>query len=361
MSIPLSPTLSPAGGEGEQNGGMVPDALLDGIAARPDDAGVWEVLTDWLLEQDAPGATLARCDLELFRGISNPDLLGALSDARAQRPKLPFEPYGGYDALWRCGYVVRLQLTSQLPAHQFAPLLAAPALRGLHHLRYEDLSAREGGRAFFEGLGGPPVSQQMAQLCVAVTPQLRRFTLQLEERVMPLLPSDLSQVFDALAAGLPKKVERVDLSLPELSERSLDSLGALAQRLKQLNLDGTKMTALGPGALARMMDAAPGCTFFFAGTWRSPRDLEHPRAQWLAPEVVAWLEHEETGVLVPLTPASAHDGFFAPSWPNVARSLKRELLGWSRRDAPLPNGEPSLLEDGALLLLEGAGWRFRIR
>ena len=78
----------------------VPEALLDGIASRPEEVGVWEVLTDYLLEQDAPGATLARCELELFRGISNPDLLGALSDARARRPRLPFEPYGGFDAIY---------------------------------------------------------------------------------------------------------------------------------------------------------------------------------------------------------------------------------------------------------------------
>lgn len=336
---------------------LVPDALLDGIAARPDEAGVWEVLTDYLLEQDAPGATLARCDLELFRGISNPDLLGALAEARAQRPKLPFEPYGGFDALWRCGYVVRLQLSTRIPGPHLEQLLAAPALRGLHHLRFEDLTAREGGRAFFEELGGLPIAQRMAQLSAAVTPHLRRFSLHLEERAMPLLPPDVSHVLEALTAGLPKKVERVDLAFSELAEPSLEALGALARRVKQLNLDGTKLTALSPAAVLRLVEGAPGCTFFLGGTWRSARELLHPRVQWLAPDVVAWLEHEQTGVVTPLTPTTPHDGFEAPSWRGLARHLRRELLGWSR----VEGRSLTLIEDGAQLLLDGAVWRFRLR
>ena len=188
----LSPTLSPSG-RGRQwvcsRLQPVPDALLDGIASQPDDPGVWEVLTDFLLEQDAPGATLARCDLELFRGISNPDLLGALSEARAKRPKLPFESYGGFDA------------------------------------------------------------------------------------------------------------------------------------------------------------------------------LTHPRLQWLAPDVVAWLENEESGVLTPLTPTTPHDGFEAPSFPALGRSLRRELLGWSRlgiaEDSRLVTGP--LIEDGEQLALDGNVLRFHRR
>ena len=335
----------------------VPDALLDGIAAQPDDPGVWEVLCDYLLEQDDPGATLARCDLELFRGISNPDLLGALSEARARRPKLPFEPYGGYDVLWRCGYVVRLLLSTEVSAAYVAPLLAAPALRGLHHLRFEDRSARDGGRSFVNELGGPPLTPRLTQLCAAVTPHLRRFTLDLEERMMPVLPTELAHVLDALTAGLPRKVERVDLALTQLEAPSLEALGALARRVKQLNLDGTRMTRLDPAALRRAVEGAPDCTFFLGGTWRSARELVHPRIQWLAPDVVAWLEHEETGVVVPLTPSSPHDGFLAPSWRQLRRSLRRELLGWSRVDG----ASLVLIDDGDQLELDDAIWRFHLR
>lgn len=334
---------------------LVPDAILDGIAARPDDVGAWEVLTDYLLERDAPGAVLARCDLELLRGISNPDLLGALAEARAQRPKLPFEPYGGFDALWRCGYVVRLQLSTRIPGEQLAQLLAAPALAGLHHLRFEDLTAREGGRAFFEELGGQSIAQRMTQLAAAVTPHLRRFSLYLQERAMPLLPPDATQVLEALTAGLPKKVQRVDLSFSQLTEPSLEALGALARRVQELNLDGTRLTTLSLESLQALVDGAPRCTFFFGGTWRSERELIHPRVRWLTPEVVAWLEHEEKGVVIPLSPAHPHDDFESPAWPSLRRHLRRELLGWSR------TGAPGLLDDGALLQLDGAAWRFRLR
>ena len=135
----------------------VPEAMLDDIAARPDEPGVWEVLTDYLLEHEAPGATLARCDLELFRGISNPQLLEALSAARAERPKLPLESRNDFAALWRCGFVVRLQLTSGYAAESVKSLLGAPALRGLHHLRWQDTTARN--ESIFEGdFQRPPVS-----------------------------------------------------------------------------------------------------------------------------------------------------------------------------------------------------------
>ena len=334
----------------------VPEALLDGIASRPEEVGVWEVLTDYLLEQDAPGATLARCDLELFRGISNPDLLGALADARSRRPRLPFEPYGGYDAIWRCGFVVRLHLSSRTPGSELTALLAAPALQGLHHLRFEDLSAR--GRSLFDELENPqevliPMAQQLSVLTSALPRHLRRFSLHLEERSLPLLSHDLSDVLEVLTTGLPRKLERVDLSLAELGEASVDPLIALARRVKVLNLDGTKLTALQETSVARLLESAPGCTFFLGGTGLSPRELVHPRAEWLAPDVVAWLENER-GMFTPLTPSTPHDGFHSPSWPDLARYLKRELLGWSRRDG-------SMIDDRALLLIDGEVWKFSSR
>ena len=335
----------------------VPGALLDGIAAQPDDPGVWEVLCDYLLEQDDPGATLARFDLELFRGISNPDLLGALVEARARRPRLPFEPYGGYDVSWRCGYVVRLQLSTEVSAEHVAPLLAENALRGLHHLRFEDRSLREGGRAFINELGGMPLPARLNQLCGVMPSFLRRFSLDLEERMMPVLSAELTRVLNALTAGLPKKVERVDLALTQLEAPSLEALGVLARRVRQLNLDGTRLTHLDPAALRRVVEEAPDCTFFLGGTWRSSRELVHPRVQSLAPEVVAWLEHEETGVVIPLTPSSPHDGFFAPAWRQLGRALRRELLGWSR----VEGASQALIDDGAQLELDDALWRFHLR
>ena len=329
----------------------VPEAMLDDIAARPDEPGVWEVLTDYLLEHDAPGATLARCDLELFRGISNPLLLEALSEARARRPKLALEARNDFTALWRCGFVVRLQLTSGYAADRVKVLMEAPALRGLHHLRWQDTTARN--ESIFEGdFQRAPVSvpERMAQLMSSTTPHLRRFSLRLEGRRRPLPPSELSEVLCVLTAGLPKKVERVDLAVSELAEPPLGPLTALAQRVKALNLDGTSLVGLSVETVLGLVQSAPGCTFFLGGTGLSTRELAHPRVQWLAPDVVASLENE-AGALTPLTPEHAHDGFSAPSWPQLSKYLKRELRGWSRAD-----GSP--IEGRALLLVDGEVWKF---
>jgi hypothetical protein len=142
-----------------------------------------------------------------------------------------------------------------------------------------------------------------------------------------------------------------------LEAPSLEALGVLAGRVRQLNLDGTRLTRLEPAVLRGLVDSAPGCTFFFGGTGRSSRELVHPRVQWLAPDVVAWLEHEQSGVVVPLTPSSPHDGFIAPSWRRLGRSLRRELLGWSR----VEGASFVLIDDGAQLDLDDAIWRFHLR
>ena len=336
---------------------QVPDAVIDGIAARPDEPGVWEVLTDYLLEHDAPGATLARCDLELFKGISNPDLLGTLAEARAQRPRLPFEPLGGFDAMWRCGYVVKLQASTRMPGHQLEQVLRAHALAGLHHLRFEDTTPREGRSTYLELISGDerplPIAQRLAQICSSVTPHLRRFSLHLERRTLPLLPAELSSALDSLAACLPNKVERVDLSLSELGELSVDALVNLAKRVKLINLDGTKLIALRESSLERLFDGAPNATFFLGGTGLSPRKLIHPRVEWLAPDAVAWLE-DQHGAYTPLTPERPHDGFESPSWLSLGHYLRRDLMGWSRPDG-------SLLGERALLLIDGEVWKFSSR
>lgn len=333
----------------------VPDALLDGIAARPDEAGVWEVLTDYLLEHDAPGATLARCDLELFKGISNPDLLGTLAEARSQRPRLPFEPLGGFDAMWRCGYVVKLQASTRMPGHQLEQVLRAQALAGLHHLRFEDQTPREGRHTYLELISGDekplPIAQRLAQVCSSVTPHLRRFSLHLERRTLPLLPAELSSGLDSLAACLPSKVERVDLSLTELGELSVDALIGLAKRVKQINLDGTKLIALGEHSVQRLLDSAPDTTFFLGGTGLSSRKLLHPRVQWLAPDAIAWLEDQHGGY-IPLSADRPLDGFESPSWLGLGHWLKRDLMGWQKVE------DGSLIGDRALLIIDGEVWKF---
>jgi hypothetical protein len=332
----------------------VPDALLDGIAARPDEPGVWEVLTDYLLEHDAPGATLARCDLELFKGISNPDLLGTLAEARAQRPRLPFEPLGGFDAMWRCGYVVKLQASTRMPGHQLEQVLRAQALAGLHHLRFEDQTPREGRHTYLELISGDerplPIGQRLAQICSSVTPHLRRFSLHLERRTLPLLPADLSSGLDSLAACLPSKVERVDLSLTELGELSLDALIGLAKRVQLVNLDGTKLNAVREAALQRLFESAPTTKFILGGTGLSSRTVIHPRVEWLASDALAWLE-DQHGAYIPLTPERPHDGFESPSWLSLGHYLKRDLMGWQKHDG-------SLLGERALLLIDGEVWKF---
>lgn len=330
----------------------VPDALLDGIAAQPDEVGVWEVLTDYLLEHDGPGATLARCDLELFRGISNPELLGALADARAQRPKLPHEPYGGFEATWRCGFVVKFSASTRLAGAQLVKVLGAPALAGLHHLRFEDTTPWEARSTNLEEVSAP-IPERLAQVCTAVTAHLRRFSLHLELRTVPLLAPELTRALEALAVGLPKKVTRVDLSLSELGEASVDALAALAKRVKQVNLDGTTLNVLQESSLHRLLDSAPDTTFFLGGTGLSSRQLSHARVEWLAPDVVASLE-DQHGALTPLSADRPHDGFESPSWPGLSQYLKRELLGWSRVDG-------SAIEDRALLLIDGQVWKFTSR
>lgn len=330
---------------------VLPEAVLDGIAARPEDPGAWEVLADYLAEHDLPGATLARCDLELMRGISNPDLLADLAAARAKRPRLPREPWSGYDAHWRCGLVTRLHLDSWTDLDDALPaLFAAPALRGLHHLRLDD----EHGRAFDPEAPLPLLRDRWALALQHVTPHLRRLSLGVTlDR--PRAPLVVAAALDAVARHLPPKLERLDLAIGSLSVEALPVLEALAARLQVLNLDGTTLERIPSLQWRALVDAAPSCRFFFGGTTLSPREWGAPHVEWLAPEVDAWLEHEVTGALVPLTPRSAHDGFRCLSWPGLERHLRRELQGWS-----LAAGAERL-EDGALLALGGGSWRFHLR
>lgn len=332
----------------------VPEALLDGIASRPDDPAVWEVLADYLLEQNAPWAMLARGELALLRGISNPELLEEFAQARIERMKLPFEPAENLEPTWRCGYVVKFETSTRTRVSQLVAALRAPALGGLHHFTFHDWTVRESSRTYLDSVGHEPMPahQRLATIAGALTPHLRRFSLRLEQRV-PLPPPELSGVLDALTAALPGKVERLDLALLELADVSVDSLSALARRVKVMNLDGTRLSALTRASMSRLLGAAPRCTFFLAGTGLSSRELPHPRVEWLAPDVEAWLENKR-GAFTPLTPARAHDGFHSPSWPELKSYLRRERSGWSRLD-----GKP--LEERALVLLDGEVWKFSSR
>ncbi len=314
----------------------VPEAILDGLAARPDDVGVWEVLTDFLLEQDAPGAVLARCELELLRGISNPELLGALAQARARREKLPYEPWGGFGATWRCGFVVRLVLSLKLPPAHVREVLSAPAVRGLHHLVLEDVSGRHAGAGFWNEQGGlgagefpTAVAERLRGLLGAVTPYLRRFSLRLEERFMPMLATEQRDVLTALAESLPGNVERVDLSLGALQPFACPGLLNLAQRVRVLNLDGSRLPELPDVELIKAL-VATGASICLGGTGLSPRTLTVPGVEWLAPDVTAWLENEAAGWVTPLTPSAKAGGYDAASWPSAGAHLPRELLDGAR-------------------------------
>jgi hypothetical protein len=327
----------------------IPEEVLDGIASRPDDTSAWEVLTDFLLEHDLPGATLARCDLELMKGISNPDLLGALAQARHERPRLPFEPSSGFDeVLWRCGFVVKFVITDSLDTVRIGSVLQAPALSGLHHLRFEDVPRQWVQR-------GPESRVTRVENALAsVTPHLRRLSLMLEPR--EAAPADeLTRVLSLLAAALPAKPARLDLELGTLREAELALLRPLAQRVAELNLDGTRLDSFSAAELEAIVEAAPNCTFFLAGTGRSEREWSHPRVRWMIPEAVAWLEQVKTGVVVPLTPLRSHDYFRAPAWPHLQQLISRELIGWwtSRQGQRVP------LDDGTVLQFADGEWVFR--
>lgn len=327
----------------------VPDVILESLAARPEDVGVWQVLTDFLLENGAPGASLAMCELELMKGISNPDLLGELAHARATREKLPHEPWGGYPATWKCGFVVRLQLNLQSRSGDSPAVLRAGAVRGLHQLVLVDDSGRFDAPLFgTEGEVVPSLSERLATLLGAVTPHLRRLSLRIEERFVRPSAEEQRALLRRLLEVLPPRLERVDLALGALHELAVEPLLGLITRVGVVNLDGTLLPS-SPGLADQLQ--RPGRQVFLAGTGLSPRTVA--AKDWLAPEVGAWLEREDTGALVPLTHATNAEGFEAPAWPALRAYLRRDLLGW------VVSGE--LIDPGAVLNFDGVLSVFRRR
>lgn len=310
---------------------VVPDVILESIAARPEDVGVWQVLTDFLLENDAPGASLAMCELELMKGISNPDLLGQLADARAHRPKLPHEPWGGYPAVWKCGFVVRLQLNLQ--SHRgarLADVLRDPAVRGLNMLVLVDDSGRFGAPLY--SLPDEPafkwtVDERVGALLEAAPPFLKRAAIHLEERRGgDVDTSQQSALIKRLINSVPKKLERLDLSMGTLHESAQPHLIDLARRVPMLNLDGTTLPN-NAGWIEQLVTA--GQRVFLAGTGLPMKEHEGVVKDWLAPDVRAWVERLDTGALVPLTPTTTSEGYEAPAWPRLRATLQRDLFGWS--------------------------------
>ena len=286
---------------------MIPDEILARIAAFPDDLSGWQVLTDHLLETGAPDATLALCELELLRGISNPDLIADLAEARRARTRLPYESFL-LAPQWRCGFLVRatLRLTDLDP--DFPQTLSAQPARGLHALTLID-----------------PTEDELRALLRATTPHLRRCSLRLEDRFESIGPTLQRRLLEELFRALPAKVAWLDLSLGELLTDAEAALLALARKVPFLSLDGTRLTNHLEFAATLPRHVAMG------GTGLSPRTAPFVTT-WLAPDVEAWLERGPTGEVVPLTPSLGVDGFHAPSWPMASRYVQRRMRGWSMDD-----------------------------
>ena len=310
---------------------QVPDVILDGLAARPDDPGVWQVLTDFLLENGAPGASLAMCELELMKGISNPDLLEELARARDQRPALPKEPYGGYPALWRCGFVVRLTLRRSDLKDPITELLRAPAVQGLHMLSLVDEMDR------WDGLGRvmETADRFLAEALEACPPRLRRLFIDFNKRGSPLSGPQQRLFLATLTRLLPPSVQRVDLVFGALHRDAHAPLLELASRVERLNLDGTRL-AKEPTFLRELLDA--GTHVYLGGTGLALDDVTDTPVEWLAPEVAAWVERHDTQEVVPLTPSLTPDGYASPGWPQLQGTLTRDLMGWSVGAQPVGTG-----------------------
>lgn len=294
------------------------EQIFENIAARPEDPLVWQVLADYLLETGDEGASLARVQLELFKGISNPELIGELAEAMKARARFAFEAYDGNSFISRCGFLVRLQLSARMSPELMREVLSSRAGRTVNHFRFVDDSFRHSWRVFADdgrmlpNHSSPPAHRLRGALEV-VTPYLRRCSVDCIARYTPLTMVENVEILEALVERLPASVERVDLALKK--QPNIATLISLARRVKVLNLDGT------PVFEARaLLDGAPDTEIFLGGTGLSPREFEH--AKWLADDVGAWLEDRRTGAMIPLTPSNAHGGFDAPALPGVASPLE---------------------------------------
>lgn len=320
---------------------MIPDVILDGMAARPDDPGVWQVLTDYLLENEATEAPLARLELDLMLGLSDPDRIGEFAAARALRSKLPGEPYRSYSALWRCGFAVKLKLDLAMPPADLRDALSSRGVQGLHALTLEDRStvSRRLGRDDPE----PRTLVSKLRDVQGVVPRfLRRLSLRLEARPLRDRAVEQRELLETLLELLPPSLTQLDLALGQLEPTSFSAVRALAQKTKALVLDGSPIDPKHVPLVAEWLELTE---VFLGGTRLDARIPELAAAQWVPPTCRAWLVGEEDGTVTPITEADNRSVFEIISNPLVARWLRRDLGGWTWRGQVVDDGdvlEPAL-------------------
>ncbi len=312
----------------------IPEAMLDGIAAAPDEPGAWQVLSDWMLEVDHPLAMYVRCELELFRGVSSPEYLGAYATERAALSPRVREL--GFGLTWRCGLVVRAVVR---PDH-FREVAAAPELASLHALRLKL------GEYAVQSAWVPDVRLVLAR----VSPRLR--SLSIEAETHRFGRKTVTDLLDACRAR-PALGQRLRLCLGrDAAKEVLEGLPALAAAgWGEISLEGTRIPGVHAAHLGARLAALPtGCRLVVSGTGLSPDDLQHPALEWLDPEAPAWWEQVDTRATIPVRA----EGLLAADWyPGALRQVSRSV-GWL-------HGHRTELEDGAVVEADGRAWRFRLR
>lgn len=312
----------------------IPEAMLDGIAAAPDDAGAWQVLSDWMLEVDHPLAAYVRAELELFRGVSNPEYLGDYAEARQALSRRVREL--GFGLTWRCGLVVRAVVR---PDH-FREVAAAPELAALPALRLKL------GEYAVQSSWAPDVRLVLAR----VSPRLR--SLSLEADPQRLAPQTVTDLVDACRAR-PPHGERLRLCLGrDAAKPVLEGLPALAEAgWRQVSLEGTRVPGVFAARLGTLLEHLPReFRLVVSGTGLSPGDLQHPALEWLAPDAPAWWEQVDSHATIPVRP----DGVLDADWyPSSLRQVSLSV-GWLHRHR-------TELDEGTVVEADGRAWRFRLR
>ncbi|MFT3836209.1 MAG: hypothetical protein QM723_04325 [Myxococcaceae bacterium] len=299
-----------------------PAEILDAVAADPGNDQSWHVLTDWLLENGAPHAILARYDLELDKGTRDPDLLGDYVEARRVRHQVPNVPGVVTDSLrWRCGYLFELSVCCD------------------HTPKLDDRQAE------LETMFGAPVFRVLSR--VILSGARRNLSVQFTaEQVLPALPKTVRRISvtgihrnepmpEALVQHRPPKAQRLDLPGYRLDDGLILSLARAGW--SYLNLDRSTVQ-LRPQTLERL----EGCTLMLGGaglTKEVARSLDGPKVRWLPPGVTEALLDDE-GRLTPLDhelPSLSVAGQgFVPSmhqWMVTVGGVYRQLAGGERLPA----------------------------
>lgn len=312
----------------------IPEAMLDGIAAAPDDAGAWQVLSDWMLEVDHPMASYVRAELELFRGVSNPEYLDDYAEARQATSRRVREL--GFGLTWRCGLVVRAVVR---PDH-FREVVPAPELAALHALRLKL------GEYAVQSSWAPDVRLVLAR----VSPRLRTLSLEVDTR--HLTPKTVTDLVDACRAR-PARGERLRLCLGrDAAKPVLDGLPALAEAgWRRVSLEGTRVPGVLAAWLGPLLDKLPReFRLVVSGTGLSPDDLQHPALEWLAPDAPAWWEQVDSHATIPVRA----DGILDADWyPASLRQVSLAAGCWL-------HAERTELDEGTVVQADGRAWRFRL-